>query len=57
MEATIRRLNNTEKALNRRLDESTWLVREDQTGKSEEDQRWFLTLGDIEARMAAKSAA
>ncbi|TQS38815.1 hypothetical protein Golomagni_00673 [Golovinomyces magnicellulatus] len=57
MEAATQRLVDTEKALNRRLDESAWLVREHQTGESENDHRQFLILGDIEARIAAKSAA
>ncbi|TQS39289.1 hypothetical protein Golomagni_00190 [Golovinomyces magnicellulatus] len=36
MEAATRHLANTKKALNRRLDESAWLLREHQTGESED---------------------
>ncbi|TQS35505.1 hypothetical protein Golomagni_04075 [Golovinomyces magnicellulatus] len=57
MEAATQRLADSEKALNRRLEESTRFVREYQTVESEDDQRHFLISSDIETRMTAKNAA
>ncbi|RKF64402.1 hypothetical protein GcC1_132017 [Golovinomyces cichoracearum] len=57
MGAATQRLADTDKALNRRFDDSARLVQEHQTGESEDDQRRFLILGDLEARIAAKSVA
>lgn len=56
METATHRLTDIEKALKRRLDESTRLFREHQNSDFDDDQRLFLILGDIEAEMTAKSA-